>query len=333
MATPNEQQPPGPGEPAGGDTLEPQPGTGQPQSPDSLGSPTDQPQQPDAQPGGEPRVPPTTTDTDLSKLSREKRMELVQDPDAVDSLIAGNLRQRDYTQKAQEIADERRRLEQERTDFEAEKSALETAHPTVPSQQPPSTGDATDAFRQMQQADPGAAQAIMDRFVQQYPEGGYEQFVPFLTRELTGMMQQGISKGIEDAMEPVHAQMAEAEIRRIDSELDNDYSKVVEEFPHAGEPGVRDALRAEIRHWKPDRYDAGLMRKAYLALYAGRYMAQGQQPASPQSQAQPLPPATRKGTPAAPKYDSDEDMIEAMLKETQLAAKLDFPDSTGIAAS
>lgn len=327
MVGADEQQIAGTGQPEGAAPVGPPPEPGQPAALESASDTTGQQAPDDAPPAAEAQVEKWNVNTDLSQLSPEQLAEGLTNPENAEIARGHLLRDRDYREKTTKLANERRALEEIRG---RTINLDETQQPTPPPTPPVQTLTDVEQMAREQVAE----------FMEQHPGEDGDRFAVWQLQRI----QQMIAPEVQKQLQPLRNENEQAEAQRIRATVDADYQRLAEEFPHAAEPGVQDAVYDQIAQWDPKAYTPDIVRQAYMAANADRFVprqaGQPQQPApatrAPQQpglqpqppRAQPLPPAARKGTEATPVYDNPEDMIEAMMADTELASKLHFPDST-----
>lgn len=284
------------------------------------------PQEPSGIPTGDQgQVTKLSDNDDLTQFSDEDLAQLLQDPENLAVVRRRGLREADYTKSKQQLAEERRVLELLRGETLDLGRAPEASGepPELPTQPPAPAGTGVAGAQ---------AANLLEEFQQQYPTGSEEQFWGWVSNRV----DTRAADVAREALKPFEAEQQQREIARIEAQLDTDYAALSSQVPHALEPGVREAVDAVLRTWKPDRYTPELVRQAYCALHPDKYAeAQGkpaaQQPGQPAAQpqaapampsAQALPPSARTGEPQKPVFLKPEDRVAAMLKDPR-SAKLD----------
>ena len=291
---------------------------GQPAAPESASDTTGQQVTDEAPTAPEVQVEKWHVNTDLTQLSAEQLDEGLKDPDNRRIHDGHLLRDRDYRDKTAEIARQTRALEELRGQTINLNQPQQPANPyaqtptaTTPPAQTPPQGNAEQMGKE-----------LVREFQEQYPEGDGEQYAEWSANRF----QQMIKQEVEQRIQPMQNAQQQAEGQRMVAEVERQYAAVSQEFPHAAEPGVQEAVYEKLRQWDPSTLTDSTVREAYVAANADMFVskpAAAPAPAPPRPQS--LPPAAHKGEPATPIYEDAEEMIEAMLKDKKLASTLQFP--------
>jgi hypothetical protein len=149
----------------------------------------------------------------------------------------------------------------------------------------------------------------------------------FAENKLAGLVQRYAQSAQNPATEQMQQQMQQMQQYNAMMEFNRQYEDLVDKYPHAAEPGVREQLMQEI-----DRTGLFDVKRHYHGMFFDRYAPGGDlhkqlmasATAPGQRTQQPyLPPASTAGKPVPKVYGNHKEMVQAMLSDVDLMRKLE----------
>lgn len=297
--------------------------------------------QPDA--GEHPDNLPFLSQDDDAALQELQRLVEEDPKQLIERLRSGTMRLSDYTRKTQEVADQRRMLEQQQQLQQQAQDQFQSQYGQQQAQgsQPPPDGTQQQQQPQQQQAQPQAQPqrlspaAFNEQFQQEHgreaTQADYLQhLVDTSMQTVAQQMRQQTEEMVQQQVEPVQQMVQQRQVAELSQRIDQQYEALCEEFSQAARPEVREELVDVLTRMDSDLASGNELRRAFLFAHpevvdeARNAALEGRQEQVERRQAEATPPpgnaqATAPGRPASTSYD---DIAAAQKNDPSLMGQL-----------